>query len=798
MRPNLLCTCTFVLTTLLCSLKSESQISDTINQGNKALQRFQHQLSSDSSIKSSFQKINLSLNLQSLIKDKKADLQQFSNLINPSEQLRQFTLPVNLNSPVIRFGKTKLSSQISNANSNGYMTASNIFHSNIVSADLSVWNVPFSSDYNSNSGWDNSFEGISFGGVKFDRESFLKQLKEKVKNVVNPEEMFSSALNQLYAKRDQAFGLLKNELNGVLKDANQTLFDEVKNKINIENLSYLGIDQFFNKIINENDKQILGKQNLFFEIQNRNKIQPSGQQKDSMAILSTELENLEKSKQRVQNQMTSLKEKWLKDGTLEAISGFEREKQNSINRLLSDPSQIAKIAQSKLKLNSLQKLLINAKSLNIGASGINQGNLSMKDVLLKGVSSEFLKGTRFLAPVMGTQPGIKNITDFAYSNFNELPNILTTAIRLGKGDMQKDFSHVSFALFQQNNNQQFLPTAFHASLPKNFVTTFSKRISLAESHTLQTELSKSTMLYNANGGSDGLKNVFNSQNLFGNMGIALDYNGTFEKAGIDQKLTVRYTGKEYSNLGNSFLVSGTKEISSDLKKYFWKRKLIVNAKVHFREYDFSIDERKWRSLSYVADLKWKMKKGEFIELRYQPYFNTRINKQESYRSTESYRLALRGNINRKVGSGFTYRNYIEAASSKDNFYDPFSNKFYSNSFVSFTSLQTLLLRKHTLFINLTGNYAKQNQGYLFGNSSLSLDAGISFSPTKNIALSSALVYNKVDEMYNQVAIRQSVSAAISKKINVEGFIHAGKNFYEQNYLNVPAVTGNLSICYNLK
>lgn len=261
---------------------------------------------------------------------------------------------------------------------------------------------------------------------------------------------------------------------------------------------------------------------------------------------------------------------------------------------------------------------------------------------------------------------------------------------------------------------------------------------------------------------------------------------------------IRYTGKEYNNLGNFSLVSGTKEISNDVKKYLLKRKLIINFKGHYREYDFSIDNRKWKSFSYMADIKWKLKKGEFIEIRYQPYLNRRTSKDESYISSKSYRLAIRGNIYRKVGKGFTYRNYMELASSKDNFYDYYQDRFNTNGFISYTSLQTFTIGKQTLFLNITGNHAKQNGGYLFGNSSKSLDGGITFNATKNISLSTAIVYSSISEMYSQFAIRQSVNAFLGKRIVINGFIHAGKNFLEQSYLLLPAISGNLSLSYNLK
>src|SRR5690606_38549785 len=136
----------------------------------------------------------------------------------------------------------------------------------------------------------------------------------------------------------------------------------------------------------------------------------------------------------------------------------------------------------------------------------------------------------------------------------------------GKGDLQSAFSHVSVSLFQPaNNNYQLLSEGLQSALPKNLVTTFSKRMSLGNSQSLLTEFSKSTMMYNPISGDNGnrIKDVLNSDNFFGNMGLNLDYEGDYENLGITNRISIHYTGKEYSNPGDYSLSSGTKEISND-------------------------------------------------------------------------------------------------------------------------------------------------------------------------------------------------------------------------------------------
>ena len=94
--------------------------------------------------------------------------------------------------------------------------------------------------------------------------------------------------------------------------------------------------------------------------------------------------------------------------------------------------------------------------------------------------------------------------------------------------------------------------------------------------------------------------------------------------------------------------------------------------------------------------------------------------------------------------------------------------------------------------------SKQNTGFIFGNSSLMADAGIQFTAGQRFMLSSGLVYNEVSELYKQLAVRQSLSAMLGKKLTVEGYMQAGPKLYQAHGFDMPLTTGNLSISYNLK
>lgn len=705
--------------------------------------------------------------------------------------------PVNFGKPALEFKNTVLTAQATNNSIEVNDQEREYIRQANFSSNVTFLSIPVSLSYVSNDGWNSDFKPMSYTTTKFDKETYLKQIRDKIIKI-NPEVAFKSLLAPLYQKRDEAINNIRADLMDVITKKSPVNLSGIQGKINAENLNFLGVDQFLNKILVDIKSEITRKENLFNELNGRK--DKSKEIIDSISFLADELLKLKTSQPEFETQVSQLRQKWFNSGIMNIIGSFEKDKHVMISQWLNDPAKLVQVGEKYLQLPGIQKLLLHAKSLNFGASGIPQNDLNFKDVLVKGVNAAFLNGKTFIAPVLGVQPALKNITDFNYSNFSELPSILTSSLRIGKGDIQKDFSHISVSLFQQSSNTQFMPgNATGLNLPKNIVTTFSKKIELSSSQSMVAEISKSTMLYSnsgnkGRGAGDGL---INGNSFFANMGVSLEYSGDFEKLGINNRTHIRFTGNEYVNLGNYALPSGVKEVTNDFRKFFFNRKMIVNLKANYREYDFSTYNRKWLVYSYTVDVKRKFKRGEFIELRYQPYYNQKTGDNNSMRS-KSERLSVRGNVARKVFKGLSYRNYSELSISNDSYYDVLADQVIANRFLSFSTQQNLVLGTQAVFLNFSGSKTKKNAGYIFGNSYLTIDVGASFLALKTISLSSSLVYNEVSEMYRQLAIRQSVNILIGKRIVVEGVIYTGKYLYEKSGLNMPSSNGNLAIRYNLK
>lgn len=697
-----------------------------------------------------------------------------------------------------RFNSGSISLSYSSQYAYGPETPISANHSN-ASMGLTIMGVPFRAGYNAAlAPWSN-FNDFSYTSLRYDKDGYLSKLHEKIRSIKDPEQFLGNALNDLYARRDEAIGKLRSDVTSRLGRFAHADVEDILNKLNADNLNLMEPEQLLVRALQEQTAKLAEKQ---LQLNLLRDATPSQFVADSISALNKEIREISQFSESLEKASTELRTSWQQEGITQRIRGFERDKQTLITQLLQMPEVIAKIAKSKFKLGGLQRFLLNAKSLNLGGGAVSQSPLTMYNSLVKGASLEYVTNGKLLAPLLGRQPGIQNLNDLGYANHRELADIMTTALRFGKGDGTRDFTHFSIQMFQQANNGQFLnpgSPAFSGALPRNLVTSVSRKISFG-AHSLLTEISKSTTIYrgaNVGGPSGSLKELAGAGSFLDNMGVNIDYTGEYPGIAMQHKLAVRYTGKEYSNMGNAFLVGGFKEISNDLRKQFFNRKLQLSLRGQYREYDFSIDNRKWQMFSFMTDVKMKFRKGEFVELRYQPYFNRRTGIQ-SYTSNRSDRLSLRTNINRRITRGVTYRNFIDLSFINDEHYNVFTDKFGANRTFALTSLQTVDVGARSYFINLNMNRARNQSDFLFLNSSVSLDAGASFLLKRTVSLSTSVVYSEIDQLYRQLAVRQSVSAQISGKLTVNGYINAGKYFEVNPSFTIPAITGDISIQYNFK
>jgi hypothetical protein len=121
------------------------------------------------------------------------------------------------------------------------------------------------------------------------------------------------------------------------------------------------------------------------------------------------------------------------------------------------------------------------------------------------------------------------------------------------------------------------------------------------------------------------------------------------------------------------------------------------------------------------------------------------------------RLAVEGQLVQRI-AGLQYRNYTSIAHMKSDYGTAQSQQPMRTSGLMINMNQQLMLKSHTPFVNLMINRVNNQTGFVFFNNSIQVDAGTSFVIGKLVSASTAVVYNEVNNWYQQLGIRQSASA----------------------------------------
>jgi hypothetical protein len=202
--------------------------------------------------------------------------------------------------------------------------------------------------------------------------------------------------------------------------------------------------------------------------------------------------------------------------------------------------------------------------------------------------------------------------------------------------------------------------------------------------------------------------------------------------------------------------------------------LQFSARTNWRIYKFSeTSNNQYRNSSHFVDIKWKLKKGQSISLRYQPLKSTRL--LEGIKSVIGNTEKLTANLNlaKKIRS-FQYRNNISMAYLK-NKYTGNSGYDLENQSIMLTSLQSFIAGKNVFYSNTSFNKTNTRSAYFFFNTSFNSDLGITYNINQKLSASSSVNYNSVQAWYRQLAIRQSLNGELGKKLSMDIYIDIGKN-----------------------
>ena len=670
-------------------------------------------------------------------------------------------------------------------------------------ADAMLGGIPAGIAFQNQTWSDVNKDGLSNFSFRFDKDQYLEGIKKKLSSRFDPaslvelgrnkaEELVKSATQELQAdilKLNASYGgILSDDLKriGDLQTLFKTDINEVKKKLYATDVM---------KGIKEKENQISLLQQ---KINNGEKISV-----DEMNALQKEIARV-KAVDELIEKITTYKARWEQSGLIKKLKELDLLQKDQIARLIKDPSTIRRFARQYLSLRGVQKFFLNVNQLDIGKSAQSITPLSFQHFLNNGIVGEFTKDNgKTLSLLFGKQKDFNSILDYAFTDNLNSNNSVAKAITLGKSN---DHAATRFSLssFNQSPFSMLAAEALN-NFRQVLVTTISQHLTFGEKRSFDLDLSKSATQYQGSGkevssvvSGANMQDMISGKSLLSNTAISLQYADEYPQNGLRYQASFRKVTNGYNNPGNTFLSGGSTEAGLMLRKSLLKNKMLIAVRGNTRWYKYSdrIDDQ-WRNSYYVFDLKWKLKKGQNISLRYQPSRMLRIEQSQKSLVTAVERLSIDANLFKRI-SKVSYSNYISLTHQKNIFANVGSINERNRSWM-INSYQNITVGKQVFYINTNYNYTKNSSSYLFFNSSFFTEAGYSYRIFRNITASTGYIYNSIKGWYRQTGIRQTISGQLGERFSVDLYLDAKRNLQvSQSSLWDDPLRANVNLRYTLQ
>jgi hypothetical protein len=641
---------------------------------------------------------------------------------------------------------------------------------------------------------------------RFDKDVYLQQLKKRMGDKFNPASAISTLKDPVSLLKEQAQQILRNDLSQ-LGQSYRGLFDkEIQEITGDPSLLFSGsIQELKQRFLSDKlVAQVHDNEVLFSNLQQRMTRGEKVDQQDfdNLKTTALRLKGMQELLQKVQEHRA----KWESSGLFKKIKQFELLKKDKISRLISNPSYIRKEAKQYLSLKGLQRLFLNINRLNIGRDALSLSPMSFSHFLQNGISTEFInkKGNPFML-VLGRQKDFSSILDYGFTDNLFSNNSQVKAARIGLGSGVISNSYISVSSFSQSMSNGFGLPFNTADFRKILVTTISNQLNIGQKGSIAIDLSRSATTYQDKGATgdsilkqgSNISRILSSNNLMANTALSINYSDELTESGLSYQFNFSKVANGYNNPGNTFLNGGSVEGGAQLRKSFLKNKLQLFFRGNIRNYKYNDElDKSWRNSYFVMDAKWRMRKGQYISLRYQPNRMVQVDGGTKTTMTAMKRLSAETSLYKKIGKS-NYRNYMTLG-YQENSYALSATENISNTSLQVNSSQNVTIGKNLLYGNLSYIHSANHSAFVYFNSSVNSDIGYSFPVLKKFMVSSGIVYSTVNNWYSQLGVRESISGELNDKFFVSLYIDARKNLSVTQQLWDSPVRADISIRYILK
>jgi hypothetical protein len=466
------------------------------------------------------------------------------------------------------------------------------------------------------------------------------------------------------------------------------------------------------------------------------------------------------------------------------------------------PTEAAANLLSAKPTNGLQTLFTKIQALKIGAFGnAVPGNTQGQDMFLQGTHVTFKLGNTPITAGYSNSNDISTAKDAAYqSSVYSSPRTITyLGARINRGVFGNVKISVSSSFGTGVNNNTYSTTS---SASDNVAITMSKEMNMGRLGNVTFDVSKSTTLYNNNYqiGSDVLLaqkagvNLNANNDLFEAVGIGLAHHLDIQEIGFSDNVYYNYSGMGYQNPGNNGFGGARMKLGGNVRKSFYKNKLILNLRTDLRNTPISYTTNdQWKNYQVQLDSRYNISKKINMSFKYTANGTDRLVDNISTPVYSFQKMQIDGNLNYKIGKNYTVSHF--SIGKQD-----FTNSYVSasgGSMILMNYTQSMVFNRNTLTANILYN-KELSSLQLLGNL-LNSDVSYTYQLFQKVNLSSGLTYLNNTGIASQAGIRQSVQLMANSHFDLGSYIDIRKNLVTPLYPDLyAACRAELSLKYHFK
>ncbi|RFS22048.1 hypothetical protein DVR12_15515 [Chitinophaga silvatica] len=630
---------------------------------------------------------------------------------------------------------------------------------------LVVGNIPVNIIYNSLEGTIPDTRGIFGQQLKkfsFDKDAYLQRMNGYVNKAYDLKKYFLQDINLGTAVKsfaDKQLSDLQDEMGAITNNPIQA--EAFKNLISPDQLIWLDSSQIRQVLLNNHSLQLSAA-----DLENN---------------ISDSTNTTAFAARQYMSRIMALKESMAQGLQAKEMLVAQHKTTNEIQHSLNDPSSQQRNIKELLPLNWLQKILLQAKHINIGniAAGGSKGGA--ENLFMSGAEGSFLSKNKFLLLGLGSTRMGGDLVNQGFTSSLDPGAYSMQYLQTGKGDINDSHSHVAIVNANTQNKQfrQFDASALKRNI---FVGAFSEQINLGEYGNITADISKSNTEFNnaAVGNSYALSSKTAAFTFFNDfwetLAAGLDYNGEVSKLGLTQRVYFNYSGLAYNNPASGSGTRGSIRYGLNVRRTWNKRKIMVGFRTDRQDMKTSATSNNgWHNRQYTFDARLKVKKNVSLTARLGQSTMKNSSKEGTQNSFLNTQINLGSQVSGKLFDKLQTNNLGMGLQQMD-------LGIAKSLLLNLNMNHSVVINSNVLSFSLFYNKDLKNQA-VYGNL-FTAETGWSYPLTEKISCNSGINYLDNANVVRQVGIRQSISATVLSRLQASWYVDCRKQLMNtpQNYL----------------